>query len=66
MNEKKFLDRINELEDELEEAHSQLEDAYVVIDLQQETIKEKTEAIRALKGQLRIKMADHNYTVGIK
>jgi hypothetical protein len=59
MKENKFLERITELE-------AQLEDAYVVIDLQQEVINEKTEAIRALKGQLTILRADRQYIVGIK
>jgi uncharacterized coiled-coil DUF342 family protein len=59
MNEKQFLERIAELE-------AMLEDAYVVIDLQEETIKEKTDAIRALKGQLNALRQDRNYVVGIR
>lgn len=59
MNEKQFLERIAELE-------AQLEDAYVVIDLLEETVQEKTEAIRALKGQMAILRSDRQYVVGIR
>lgn len=56
LNEKLFLERIAELEE-------QLQDAYTLIDLQAEEIEEKKAAIRALKGQLQIVRQDRRYEI---
>ena len=50
------IERIKELED-------QLEDAYVTIDLLHEALDERDEQVRALKGQLMILRQDRRYVV---
>lgn len=50
------LERINELEEELE-------DAFILIDLAREELREKEELIASLRGQLSILRTDRRYEV---
>jgi hypothetical protein len=54
---KQALNRIQELEQSLEDAH-------VIIDLQREELWEKEEMIASLKGQLQNLRIDRRYEVG--
>jgi bacterioferritin (cytochrome b1) len=53
---RKAAERIKELE-------AQLEDAYVVIDLCREEIRDKEELIASLRGQLSILRTDRRYEI---
>jgi FtsZ-binding cell division protein ZapB len=46
------------------ELEAELDDAFCVIDLQQEEINELKERIICLKGQLALVRQDHRYEVG--